>query len=99
MIHPHDEEAFQSIDASVFSGDAIEYDDFRKRLAYFMGRWRKQLDETSERFVGLDVICQELSQAGRDAISGDVDALVELYNKRFPDSPIRYIGDDCFWRR
>lgn len=52
----------------------------------------------SQRFAGLNVICKELSPEDRVAVFGDVDALVELFNKRFPGRPIRYIGDDCFER-
>ncbi len=55
-------------------------------------------DPLDERGVGLDVICKEMSREDMDVVRGDVDALVKLYNKRFLDSPIRYIGDDCFER-
>lgn len=47
VIHPDDEEAFQQIDAAVFSGDGMEHDDFRERLAHFLKRWRKKLYDTS----------------------------------------------------
>lgn len=47
MIHPDDEKAFQQIDAAVFSGDSLEFVDFRERLDYFLKRWQKQLDNTS----------------------------------------------------
>lgn len=47
MIHPLIERAFQEIDAACFSGDDLEYSEFRERLAYFLIRWRKQLDDTS----------------------------------------------------
>lgn len=40
MIHPTDEEALQTIDAAVFSGDP---DIIRERLTYFMERWIKAL--------------------------------------------------------
>jgi hypothetical protein len=45
MIHPKTEEAFQEIDAAVFTGDGIyrKDDQFRKRLAYFLRRWELTL--------------------------------------------------------
>lgn len=46
-IHQDDERAFQTIDAAVFSGDDLEYADYRERLAYFLKRWQKRLDETA----------------------------------------------------
>lgn len=45
MIHPSDEEALQSIDAAVFTGDP---EIIRERLTYFMERWQKALDKSAE---------------------------------------------------
>ncbi len=45
MIHPKVEEAFQEIDAAMFSGDCFHYLDSRERLTYFLKRWQKGLDE------------------------------------------------------
>jgi len=45
MIHPSDEEALQSIDAAVFTGDP---ENIRERLEYFMGRWQRALKESQE---------------------------------------------------
>lgn len=39
-IHPSDEEALQTIDAAVFTGDP---EIIRERLSYFMARWTKVL--------------------------------------------------------
>ncbi|KKN88768.1 hypothetical protein LCGC14_0243750 [marine sediment metagenome] len=46
MIHPSDEEALQTIDAAVFSGDP---EIIRERLTYFMERWQKALDRKDDR--------------------------------------------------
>jgi hypothetical protein len=48
MIHPHVEEAFQTIDAGVFSDDALDYDDFRDRLLYFIARWQLKVEAVDE---------------------------------------------------
>ncbi|UCG02771.1 MAG: hypothetical protein JSW11_02025 [Candidatus Heimdallarchaeota archaeon] len=49
MIHPKIEEAFQEIDAAVFTGDDLEFYEFRHRLLHFAERWRKAaLDKTLE---------------------------------------------------
>ncbi len=45
MIHPHEEEAFQTLDAAVFSSDSLEYDEYRERFRYFIERWQKALDK------------------------------------------------------
>jgi hypothetical protein len=45
MIHPSDEEALQTIDAAVFTGDP---DIIRERLTYFMERWHKALDKSGD---------------------------------------------------
>ena len=45
MIHPSDEEALQTIDAAVFTGDP---DEIRERLTYFMERWQKALTDLDE---------------------------------------------------
>jgi hypothetical protein len=45
MIHPSDEEALQTIDAAVFTGDP---EIIRERLTYFMERWQKVLDASEE---------------------------------------------------
>ena len=42
-IHPSDEEALQSIDAAVFTGNLDVV--IRERLTYFMARWQKALSE------------------------------------------------------
>lgn len=45
MIHPSDEEALQTIDAAVFTGDP---EIIRERLTYFMERWQRALDASAE---------------------------------------------------
>ncbi len=45
MIHPSDEEALQTIDAAVFSGDP---DVIRERLTYFIERWQRELNATAD---------------------------------------------------
>lgn len=45
MIHPKVEQAFQEIDACIFSGDGREHADFRDRLSYFLLRWQKGLND------------------------------------------------------
>ena len=38
------EEAYQTIDASIFTGDPMEDEGGLKRLTYFLGRWQKELN-------------------------------------------------------
>jgi hypothetical protein len=44
-IHPSDEEALQTIDAAVFTGDPAI---IRERLTYFLERWQRAFDEMDE---------------------------------------------------
>lgn len=48
-IHPSDEEALQTIDAAVFTGDP---EIIRERLSYFIGRWTKAL-------AGSNAVCDD----------------------------------------
>lgn len=45
-IHPDNEEAFQTIDAAMFSGCPDE--EFLQRLEYFMGRWTREIPMARE---------------------------------------------------
>ena len=38
-LHPDVAEAFQQIDAGMFSGDQFDYPEEREYLIYFIGRW------------------------------------------------------------
>ena len=44
-MHPTDEEALQTIDAALFSGDTFHNDEDRIRLREFLSRWQKKVDE------------------------------------------------------
>lgn len=63
MIHPSDEEALQTIDAAVFTGDP---EVIRERLTYFMERWQKALDDNpSEEFDDPEEVIHDLRRASR----------------------------------
>ena len=53
-IHPSDEEALQTIDAAVFTGDP---DIIRERLTHFIERWTKALSETAHDCEASRVTC------------------------------------------
>lgn len=60
MIHPSDEEALQTIDAAVFTGDP---DVIRERLTYFMERWQRALDESRD--DDPEIVIHDLRRASR----------------------------------
>ena len=51
-LHPAIEDAFDEIDAAIFSGDAFHSKDNIKRFEHFMDRWSKAMVRTKEA-VGL----------------------------------------------
>lgn len=44
-MHPNVMEAFQQIDAAMFSGDSFHYSGNRKYLQSFIERWQRGLNE------------------------------------------------------
>jgi hypothetical protein len=47
-MHPKVEEAFEEIDAALYSGDAFYNDEERIRLRELLGRWQRKVDEIEE---------------------------------------------------
>lgn len=44
-LHPRLDEAFERIDAAVFSGDTFDDPEARAYFASMLARWRKEIDE------------------------------------------------------
>lgn len=45
MFHPSDEEAIDTIDAMVFSGDSLHNEEAIKRFSELLARWQRGLQE------------------------------------------------------
>lgn len=63
MIHPNEENAFQQIDAMVFSSGALELEDYRDRLRYFLERWAEALGSEEEAALNRCNVAHNLFEA------------------------------------
>lgn len=58
MLHPSVENAFEEIDAAIFSGDSFIKKSNRDKLREFMARWERGLKEMET--VETDILHQEI---------------------------------------
>ena len=81
MIHQRVEEAFQEIDAAIYSGDGTEMEDFVQRLKYFTERWQSRVELQKKFLVLCEGIQSRSPNVGEDGFASTL-ANIGIFNTR-----------------